>query len=82
MVQRGGGACFLFESAEAIDVSRKCDRQHFDRDVASQPRVARPVDLAHAAGADGREDFVGAEPVTGRQGHRPGFYAELSVAIR
>ena len=27
--------------------------QHLDRDVASQPRVLRPVDLAHSAGADG-----------------------------
>ena len=36
-------------------------RKHFDGDVAAEPRVASPVHLAHAAGADGRDDFVRAE---------------------
>jgi len=49
-VIRSGGVRFLLESVEAIGISRKCDGQHFDRDVAAQPWVARPVDLAHAAG--------------------------------
>ena len=35
----------------------------------SEPRVAGPVDLAHAAGADERQDFVRAESHAGRQGH-------------
>ena len=64
MVQCGGGARFLLESVEAIDIGRKRDGQHFDRDVASQSRIARPVDLAHAAGFDGREDFIRPKPST------------------
>ena len=34
-------------------------RKHLDRHLAAQPRVARPVDLAHAARAERREDLVG-----------------------
>ena len=32
-------------------------------------RVARAIDLAHAAGADVRRDFVRAETSAGSQGH-------------
>ena len=35
--------------------------QDLDRDDAIEPRVAGLVDLAHAAGAEGGEDFVRAE---------------------
>lgn len=37
-----------------------------DRDDPFEPRVVGLVDLAHATGADRREDFVGAEFVAGR----------------
>ena len=40
-------------------------RQDLDRDGALEPRVPRPVHLAHAAGADRREDLVGAETRSG-----------------
>ena len=38
------------------------------RDVAIQLRVARAIHLAHAAGADLRGDFVGAEAGAGGEG--------------
>jgi hypothetical protein len=41
----------------------------FDRDGPTEARVSRRVALAHAAGADQREDLVRAEPFTWRQGH-------------
>ena len=44
-------------------------RQHLDRDVALEARVARAVDLAHAAGAERRQDLVRAEAVAGREAH-------------
>ena len=47
-------------------------RQDLDRDVAREPRVARPVHLAHAARAEGPDDLVGGEPRPGGQGHREG----------
>ena len=37
-------------------------RQDLDRDLAAEARVPRPVDLAHAAGPEGPEDLVRAEP--------------------
>ena len=35
--------------------------QHFDRDGAVETFVARAINLAHAARADGRENFVGSQ---------------------
>ena len=43
-------------------------RQDLDRDVAIEPRVARPIDLTHAAVADLGGDFVGAEARAGGEG--------------
>ena len=59
VVQCGDGACL---AAEAL-----AERffGNFDCDVAPQPRVARPVHLAHSAGANEREDLVRAEPRAG-----------------
>ena len=42
--------------------------QDLERDVAIQLRVARAIDLAHAAGAEGGEDFVRAEARAGGEG--------------
>ena len=42
--------------------------QDLDRDVAIQLRVARAIDLAHAAGADRHDDFVRAEASAGNWG--------------
>ena len=46
----------------------RAPRQDLDRDRAIEPRVAGPVDLAHAAGAEGRDDFVRAETGAGCEG--------------
>ena len=48
-------------------------RQHLDRDVALEPRVARAVDLAHAARAERRQDLVRAEALAGSEGHETPF---------
>jgi hypothetical protein len=40
-------------------------RQHLDRDGSIKPRIVRFVDFAHAAGANGGDDFVGAETRSG-----------------
>ena len=44
--------------------------QDLDRDGAIEPRVARLVDLAHAAGAERRQDLVGAETGAGIERQR------------
>ena len=48
-------------AARSFGVGEYVDRQDLDRDGAIEPRVARLVDLAHAAGADGGDDLVRAE---------------------
>ena len=60
---------FALESREAIGVAREHLGQDLDRDVTIELRVARAIDLAHAAGAEGREDFVRAESCAGLQCH-------------
>src|ERR1700680_173638 len=43
--------------------------RNLQRNDAIQPRVAGFVDLSHATRADGRDDLVGAESITGVQRH-------------
>ena len=69
MIERGGRARFLLESAQPIGVGCDCGGQDLDRDVAAQPRVVRAIDLAHAPGTDGAEDFVGAKARAWLEGH-------------
>ena len=69
MRERGDGLGLALESGERFGVAGELVGQDLDRDVALQPRVARPVDLAHPARAERGEDLVGAEAGTGRQGH-------------
>ena len=43
--------------------------QYLDRNVTPEPRIARAIDLAHAAGAEHSLYFIRAESVTGGQCH-------------
>jgi len=45
-------------AAQSVRVVGATWREDFDGDDAVQARVARPVDLAHPAGADGCPDLV------------------------
>ena len=58
MRERGARARVGEEPLAPLAVGRDIVRQYFDRDGTSQPRIARAVHLAHAAGADPVEDFV------------------------
>ena len=69
MVQRRGGFGFLDEPLAAGLVRDAVVREDLDRDLAAQSRIARAIDLAHAARADEREDFIRAEVRPGGQGH-------------
>jgi hypothetical protein len=58
-----GGSGFPFEAfGEAL-------RGDFDSHVAMEAGIARAEDLAHAAFADGCQDFVGSQMVAGGEGH-------------
>ncbi len=58
MIQRGQHLRFAFEAGHVLLVVGERRGQHFDRDVAIQLRIARAVDLAHPARAEGRDDLV------------------------
>ena len=54
--QRGDGARLLLEAAKLIGIGGTCLRDHLDRDVAAEPRIAGAVDLTHAAGTERRHE--------------------------
>jgi len=57
------------EPRGAIRVERQRLWKDFDRDLAAQFRVARTIDLAHAARAERVDDLVHAAASAGRQWH-------------
>ncbi len=58
MIERRRGAGFLFEAPNALGIARIVCGQDFQRDLASQARVGRQIDLAHAAAANARKNLV------------------------
>ena len=68
VVQRGQHLRFALETGEAIRIAGEGVRQDLQRDVAIQLGIARAIHLAHAAGAEGGEDFVRAEARAGVEG--------------
>ena len=58
MIQRGERLRLPLEAAQPIRIDREILRQHLHRYVAVEPRVPRPEDLAHPAGADVAGDSV------------------------
>ena len=72
MVERRKHLRLALESRDAIGVGGEEIGQNLDRDVAVQPRIARPIHFAHSAGANGGEDFVRAETRAGFKGHALG----------
>ena len=69
MVEAGHGARLVFETCQAFGVRGHAGRQHLERDVTSEPAIARPVHLAHAARAERGDDLVFTEPRSGRNEH-------------
>ena len=66
MAEAGEQFRLALEAGQTVGVVREGLGQRLDRDVAAESRVARAIDLTHAAGAERREDLVGAEAGTGR----------------
>jgi hypothetical protein len=71
MIERRQQTRFTLEASEPVGVAREGIGEGFERDVAAEPRVARAVDLAHATGADLRDDFEGTETRPGIHATRP-----------
>src|SRR5262249_21360034 len=64
MVQRSQQVCFTLEPCESLRIAVERLGHHFQRDVPPQLRVARAIDLSHAAGPQQRENLVAADPAT------------------
>ena len=58
MIQCRQRARLAAEPRELIAADSRAVRQDLDAHVAAELRVARPIDLAHAAAADERDDLV------------------------
>ena len=58
MRERGDRPRLGLEPPPHLGVGRDVRGHHLDRDVAIEPRVARAIDLAHAARTDGLDDLV------------------------
>jgi len=69
MIQRGRRARLLLEPAHAVCVGREGWRKDFDGHITLKPRIACLVHLAHAAGAERRENLVRTEPSADRERH-------------
>src|SRR5713226_4785861 len=69
VIQRRERFRFTLKAGDPLGVRDERVRQDLDRHVAIQLRVARFIDLAHAAGPKGREDLVWAESGTGGESH-------------
>ena len=61
MVQRRNGARLALHALLQFRRRRKMGSQNFHGDGAIEARIARAIDLAHAARAKRRLDFVGTE---------------------
>ena len=57
------------EPGQRLGIGRDGERQDLDRHVPVELLIPSPVHLSHAARADRRKDFVGAEARTGRECH-------------
>ena len=65
MIQRRKQLRLALEAGEPFGICRERFRKNFDRDVAAEPCIACAINLTHAAGADGRQDFIRPEASAG-----------------
>ena len=68
--ERRDGFRLALEPRESNGIRGDAVGEHLHRDVSVELPVARAVDLAHAAGAERREDLVAAEAGARGEGHR------------
>ena len=69
MVERREQVGFPREARQPLGIAREELGENLERDVSRQFAVARTIHLAHAAGADQRDDLEGAEAGAWRKGH-------------
>ena len=82
MRERRDRAGFALEARERLGVIGKLLGKHLDRNLAAEAQVFRPVHLAHAAGAERRENLVSIEESSRDQGHARHVYHRLADTRR
>jgi len=81
VVERRDRLRLALEAVAELRVLRELGGKDFDRDAAIESGITRAIHLAHATGSDRRDDFIWAEPCTGRNCHRSSDYTfDLSWA--
>jgi hypothetical protein len=65
VIETSEHAGLALEAGDAVGIGGERLRQNFQRDIASQFRVARTIHLSHPTGTERRNDFVGTELSTG-----------------
>jgi hypothetical protein len=68
VVEGRGRTRLVLEAGEASSIGRYLGRELLDGDVPSELRIARAVDLAHAAGPEEADDLIPAEQGAGGLG--------------
>src|ERR1035437_965740 len=71
MREGGDGTGLALEAGKRLRIGRDGLGEDLDRDLAAQPRVACPVDLAHAACPEGSDDLVRPEARARGETHVP-----------
>jgi hypothetical protein len=69
MAKRRDGAGFALKALAVFGIGGQIRRQHFQGDGAFQARIARAVDLAHAAGTGTGDNFVRTEAAAWSERH-------------
>jgi hypothetical protein len=69
MIERGQDLRLAFEACEPVGIEHESFGQDFQRDVAIELRVSRPINLTHAARAERGNDFVRPESSAGCKRH-------------
>ena len=69
MVECGSSTSLTQESLDRAAIAEVAFGKQLDRHRSSEPEIARAIDLTHAAGSEHGEDFILAEPCSGREGH-------------
>jgi hypothetical protein len=69
MIQRREDLGFALKTGQTFRIVGKDLRQDLDRYVAAEFRVPGTIHFSHAAGAEGRQDFVWPKPRSGRKAH-------------
>ena len=80
MVERREDLRFAFESRKPFRIAREKVGQDLNRDLATELRVARAIDLAHAAGPEGGENCIWAESSAGGEWQRSPWSIQAGAA--